>query len=148
LFGPPFGTGTVYQIRAFGAGDANFDGLVDIFDVNLVSAHWGESGPTGDVNGDGAVDIFDINSISANWTANAGSGSAAVPEPSTVVLVFVGALSLLISPTRRGTSHAFANGSDALLRIFPSLSALRTDERPRDCRNPSEARETANGCDL
>ncbi len=56
----------------------NFDGVVDIFDVNLVSAHWGESGPVADANADMMVDIFDINLISANWT----SGGGARPYPS------------------------------------------------------------------
>jgi hypothetical protein len=64
-------------------GDVNFDGVVNIFDVNLVSAHWGEAGPAGDANEDGVVDIFDVNLISANWTA---IGVTAVPEPSTLVL--------------------------------------------------------------
>ena len=49
-------------------GDVNGDGAVDIFDVNLVSANWGGSGPIGDANHDGLIDIFDINLISANWT--------------------------------------------------------------------------------
>ena len=33
-------------------GDVNYDGFVDIFDINLVSANWGTpGGPTGDANG-------------------------------------------------------------------------------------------------
>ena len=68
-------------------GDVNFDGFVNIFDINLVSANWGSpGGPTGDANGDGSVNIFDINLISANWTPAPG-GAAAVPEPSSLVLV-------------------------------------------------------------
>ncbi len=58
-------------------GDVNSDAVVDIFDINFVSAHWGEMtnqttepldpvGP-GDANRDGIVDIFDINLISSNW---------------------------------------------------------------------------------
>ncbi len=64
-------------------GDANGDNVVDIFDVNLVSAHWGQTGPLGDVNHDNMVDIFDVNLISANWGqvlgggGGNGSGSAA-----------------------------------------------------------------------
>ena len=68
-------------------GDVNFDGFVNIFDINLVSANWGSpGGPTGDANGDGSVNIFDINLISANWTP-APAAAAAVPEPSSLVLV-------------------------------------------------------------
>ena len=64
-------------------GDANLDGTVNIFDINLVSTNWGTAGPQGDVNCDGTVNIFDINLISANWGAGS---SQAVPEPSSVAL--------------------------------------------------------------
>jgi hypothetical protein len=71
--------------------DVNMDGYVDIFDVNLVSAHWGDTGAPGipgDANYDGIVDIFDVNSISANWSPNA----TPVAEPSGAVLVIGGLL--------------------------------------------------------
>jgi lysophospholipase L1-like esterase len=74
------------------AGDVNNDAMVDIFDVNFVSAHWAETGPDGDSNHDGLVDIFDVNQISANWTA--GDGATAVPEPSGIAL-YIAALVLL-----------------------------------------------------
>jgi Dockerin type I domain/PEP-CTERM motif len=73
---------TSLTLTAVSPGDVNFDGVVDIFDINLVSAHWSESGPVGDANGDGTVDIFDVNLISANWTP---SGASTVPEPSTIL---------------------------------------------------------------
>ncbi len=53
-------------------GDANFDGVVDIFDINQVSSHWSEAGPAGDANFDGTVDIFDINLISSHWAETSG----------------------------------------------------------------------------
>jgi len=65
-------------------GDVNFDGLVNIFDINFVSTNWGGIGPEGDANFDGMVNIFDINLISANW-----SPVAAVPEPSSFALLLV-----------------------------------------------------------
>ena len=68
-------------------GDVNDDGLVNIFDINLVSAHWGETGPVGDANEDMQVNIFDINLISSNWTP---TGATAVPEPGTLVLALLG----------------------------------------------------------
>jgi outer membrane protein assembly factor BamB len=76
-------------------GDANGDGTVNIFDINLVSAHWGQSGPLGDVNYDGAVDIFDINAISANWgltlpTFGGGGGSSFAVDPSPAEAVPMG----------------------------------------------------------
>ncbi len=82
-------------------GDANRDNTVDIFDVNLVSAHWGEGGPQGDVNFDGTVDIFDVNLISANWGhaigGGANLGASAVPEPAAGGLALVGVLSLMLA---------------------------------------------------
>jgi Dockerin type I domain len=51
-----------------GMPDLNLDGLVNIFDLNLVSSNWGGHGPAGDANKDGTVDIFDINLISAHWS--------------------------------------------------------------------------------
>lgn len=56
-------------------GDVNADGIVDIFDIGSVSAHWFPGPPIGplgydpvaDLNNDGAVDIYDIGIVSANW---------------------------------------------------------------------------------
>jgi regulation of enolase protein 1 (concanavalin A-like superfamily) len=52
-------------------GDANVDGKVDAFDLNILAAHWqltGSGGPMiGDFNNDGAVDAFDLNIIAAHW---------------------------------------------------------------------------------
>lgn len=69
--------------------DVNYDGVVNIFDVNLVSSHWGEVGPLGDANGDHAVNVFDQNAIAANWTS-----VAAVDEPPTLALVLAGLAAL------------------------------------------------------
>lgn len=57
------------------AGDANGDGIVDIFDIGSISAHWYPGPPVGplghsreaDLNLDGSVDIFDIGITSAHW---------------------------------------------------------------------------------
>jgi hypothetical protein len=80
----------------FPAGDVNFDGFVNIFDVNVVSEHWGQSGPDGDANDDQMVDIFDVNVISSNWGAISGGASGvavtAVPEPGTIGLAVAGSL--------------------------------------------------------
>jgi Calcineurin-like phosphoesterase/PEP-CTERM motif len=65
--------------------DVNFDGVVNIFDINFISAHWGQTGAEGDANGDGIVDIFDVNLVSANWTP--AGGATAVPEPSSLALL-------------------------------------------------------------
>ncbi len=52
------------------AGDVNGDGVINIFDASVVSAHWlqnGQTRTTGDLNGDGVVNIFDASIVSANW---------------------------------------------------------------------------------
>ncbi len=84
-------------------GDINLDGVVDIFDVNAVSAQWGTAGPQGDVNGDGTVDMYDINDISSNWGASGGVSAAPVPEPSSVALAMLGGLAVV--RLRRGASR-------------------------------------------
>ncbi|MDM8521241.1 dockerin type I domain-containing protein [Anaerolineales bacterium HSG6] len=48
-------------------GDVNNDGTVDIFDLSIISNHYGTSNPIGDVNEDGKVDIFDIAIASSNY---------------------------------------------------------------------------------
>jgi len=60
-------------------GDVNGDGIVDIFDVGRVSAHWYPGPPVGplgydsncDLNSDGAIDISDIGIVSAHWEETA-----------------------------------------------------------------------------
>jgi len=70
--------------------DVNMDGVVNIFDINLVSSNWGTAGPAGDANKDGIVNIFDINLISANWGPVPGSATA-VPEPATWAMLLAAA---------------------------------------------------------
>jgi hypothetical protein len=76
------------------SGDANEDGVVNIFDINLISSNWNTSGPAGDANYDGVVNIFDINAVSSHWNNTLAGGSsaavAAVPEPSALVLCGIG----------------------------------------------------------
>jgi hypothetical protein len=83
-------------------GDANGDRIVNIFDINLVSAHWDEVGPEGDVNGDFAVNIFDINLISAYWSPTTPPGATtAVPEPSSVVLAGLSLMGMSLIAIRK-----------------------------------------------
>lgn len=49
--------------------DVTGDGLVDIFDVALVSRQWHTSGPLGDANFDGTVGIFDVAEVSNHFNA-------------------------------------------------------------------------------
>ncbi len=92
----------IYSYTAL-SGDINFDGRVNVFDVNLVSSNWDDGGPTGDANHDGVVDLFDLTLIMANWTQTAGTGANAAalssassaPEPSTATLLLFAGTALL-----------------------------------------------------
>ena len=96
-------------------GDANGDNKVDINDLTIVLAHYGQSGAgvgwyTGDFNNDDKVDINDLTIVLANYGQSIGSsatGMAAVPEPSTLVLIGVGAIGVLgyLAAEARGVRH-------------------------------------------
>jgi hypothetical protein len=87
-------------------GDVNHDGIVNGLDINLVASHWLNAGVgiPGDANGDGVVNGLDINSIASHWLATSngaqgalvlGANSATnVPEPSSLLLIAVGAAAL------------------------------------------------------
>jgi len=96
-------------------GDANHDGIVNIFDINLVSSNWNPTGPVGafapgNINHDGVVNIFDINQISANWNHVATNGGVAhgqaVPEPSTILIALIGLVGLVSVRGFRGRRKA------------------------------------------
>lgn len=79
--------------RSVLAGDVNDDGVVNVFDINLISSNWGAKGPMGDGNYDGVMNIFDINFVSSHWSNTLGGSAAigaSVPEPSAIVLCAVG----------------------------------------------------------
>jgi hypothetical protein len=72
-------------------GDANLDGTVDINDLTVVLAHYGQTGMTwsqGEFTGDGTVDINDLTVVLAHYNQSVGApaGLAAVPEPTTPLL--------------------------------------------------------------
>jgi hypothetical protein len=97
-------------------GDANFDGIVNVGDLGLLSTNFGS--PTsrwglGDFNGDGIVNVGDLGLLSTNFGANANTGApaspidlseaialagldpASVPEPSSIAAIGLSAISLL-----------------------------------------------------
>jgi probable HAF family extracellular repeat protein len=83
-------------------GDALLDGKVDINDLTIVLAHYGQTGAswsTGDFNDDGKVDINDLTIVLAHYNQTAGtalSGSlSAVPEPGSLLLLVLAGISLL-----------------------------------------------------
>jgi len=122
----------VINANALVPGDVNFDGAVNIFDVNLVSSHWDETGPTGDANGDHAVNIFDVNLIASNWTET--SDFAAVPEPTTAILAVIGATIGvgIIRRRHRVRSHRLIYMRDDL-----RLDCIRRRSHIRPCKVPN-----------
>ena len=72
-------------------------------------AHYGQTGMTwseGEFTGDGTVDINDLTIVLAHYGDTAGSlagGMAAVPEPSSVLLLAAGLLGLLACVARKRT---------------------------------------------
>lgn len=49
------------------AGDLTGDGVINIFDLTRVAAHYGMSDSAADLNGDGVVNIFDLTIIAGNY---------------------------------------------------------------------------------
>jgi hypothetical protein len=91
-------------------GDANGDGVVDINDLTIVLANYNQTGMTwsqGEFTGDGTVDINDLTIVLASYNQTFGASAAgikAVPEPSCVVLIGIGAIGLLAFAWRRRTA--------------------------------------------
>lgn len=72
----------LHASHAAGA-DINGDGKVDITDLSILAAHYGQSGQTpatGDINGDGSVGIGDLSILAAAW------GQSSDTTPPTVSL--------------------------------------------------------------
>jgi hypothetical protein len=70
---------------------------VDINDLTIVLTNLGKTGMTwsqGDFTGDGTVSTDDITIVLAHYGETSGAGLAAVPEPSTVVLLLASAVCL------------------------------------------------------
>lgn len=103
----------IAPVSALLPGDANFDGNVGFDDLVTVARHYGQSGSwiSGDFDADGKTDFNDLvivarnyghsltaaelNSLDPSVRADVEAAFAQVPEPSSLVLVFVPALACL-----------------------------------------------------
>ncbi len=79
-------------------GDTNFDGQVDLKDLNNVRNNFGSVGPSvlGDTNGDGKINLEDLNAVRNNF----GAGGNPAPEPGTLGLAAV-TLAIAVTIRRR-----------------------------------------------
>jgi hypothetical protein len=101
-----FGGGQSYLLTPATPGDANLDGQVDINDLTIVLANYGQTGQTwtqGEFTGDGTVDINDLTIVLAHYGdgVTAGSGIQATPEPATLTLLVAGLVGLLAYAWRK-----------------------------------------------
>ncbi len=89
-------------LRLLIQGDVDGDGQVDDADAMILAANWQTLGSAtlqmGDLNRDGNIDDIDATILAANWGVGV---VAAVPEPSTWLLLGIGCLTLFARKTLR-----------------------------------------------
>jgi len=81
--------------------DFNDDGVIDDLDLTILATSWDQCGKDhsqGDANGDGCVDDLDLTALATGWPSGS-LGASVVPEPATLSLLAMLALSL---PKRGG----------------------------------------------
>ena len=79
-------------------GDSNLDGSVNGTDLNAVLSYYNQSSEIwnhGDFNYDGSVNGTDLNTVLSNYNQSLSSSTAAVPEPSTLLLLLLGVVGML-----------------------------------------------------
>jgi hypothetical protein len=85
-----------HHLEIIGFGDANADGAVDDKDASILGSHWltmgGANWLDGDFKHDGNVNDKDAAILAAHWHEDFGEES--VPEPATVVSLFLGVLTV------------------------------------------------------
>ena len=89
-------------------GDSNLDGSVNGTDLNAVLSYYNQSGQKwecGDFNYDGSVNGTDLNTVLSNYNQSLPASTAAVPEPSTLLLLVLGLVGLLAVRRVRACTH-------------------------------------------
>ena len=85
--------------RSYLGGDADLNGVVEAADLNQVGINWQQAvslWSKGDFNADGTVGAPDLNVLGINWQQSAlAASTAAVPEPTSCLLVIMSCLVLL-----------------------------------------------------
>ncbi len=78
-------------------GDANGDSLVDDNDLSLLLANWGRTvgWAKGEFSGDDLVNDNDLSLLLANWTGSSSPAMTAVPEPTSLAMLALGALAVM-----------------------------------------------------
>ncbi len=80
-------------------GDFNLDGVIDVTDLGILATNYGTTGGmtvlTGDADWDTNVNVNDLGILATGYGTGT-AAAAAVPEPATIGLMGLGALSLLL----------------------------------------------------
>jgi len=79
-------------------GDVNLDGVVDDNDLGIMLSNWWEMDldwSMGDFTGDGLLGDSDLNVLLSNWTRLPGGAGTPIPEPTTLLLLAIGATAAL-----------------------------------------------------
>ena len=87
------------RTTTYAIGDTNLDGTVDAADLNALALNWQQQEQrwsAGDFDASGTVDAADLNALALHWQQSIplALATAPVPEPSSLVLSFLGLLSV------------------------------------------------------